>query len=292
LESSHGAHNYGVGFSLSDVMISVLLFIGMIHTESVMAGRLRLENKEKKLLSRVEALTRENEELVGSNQQLVKQLSARERNQDNVSRSEKQLRSLFMQHPSPMWIFDLRSFAVIDANQAALRQYGYALEDFLATPAQSLLDPAEVSTFLQDAAKPGSSVSPQQLCRHRKKNGTSIEVEASLLDLMYEDRPARLVLAPELAGRRRLDEQTGQETTTEFAAAAARHFATFTTVIEAYSKNLLLQKIQPSSAADQIQRIATAASQASEFARLLEAAAARHAASNQPLDWEQIFSTI
>ena len=48
-----------------------------------------------------------------------------------LRRSEDRYRVLFEHNPFPMWVADPESLKLLDANQAAVQQYGYSREEFL-----------------------------------------------------------------------------------------------------------------------------------------------------------------
>lgn len=49
---------------------------------------------------------------------------------DDLRATKDNYRNLFHLSPQPKWIYELETFRILDANNAALRQYGYSLEEF------------------------------------------------------------------------------------------------------------------------------------------------------------------
>jgi diguanylate cyclase (GGDEF)-like protein/PAS domain S-box-containing protein len=116
------------------------------------------------------------------------------------------LEFLFTKHPRPMWVFDLDTLAFLAVNDAACREYGYTREEFLAKtlpdirPADSL---EEMERSLE-AARASTENRHSGPFRHKRANGTEFSVEIESAYVIYNGRPARLVM---------LVDQTDQNTT-------------------------------------------------------------------------------
>jgi two-component system cell cycle sensor histidine kinase/response regulator CckA len=106
---------------------------------------------------------------------------------------------LFERHPSPMWVFDRHTLAFLAVNDAAIREYGFSRDEFLA---MSILDirPAEdVPPLLERLSAPPPRISNW---RHRRKDGTLFEAEVTSTHLMLDGRDASLVLARNVSATR------------------------------------------------------------------------------------------
>ncbi len=86
-------------------------------------------------------------------------------------------RLIFQQNPQPMWVCDANTLQFLDVNKAAIRNYGYSRLEFVGMTVKDIHPP-------EDAAKLEQTLSGARLTgtysgqwRHRKKNGTLIEVE-------------------------------------------------------------------------------------------------------------------
>src|SRR2546427_7801895 len=64
-------------------------------------------------------------------------LSERYQAREQMSEVERRFRLLFDRNPAPFWVFDPDTLRFIEVNDAAVRQYGYSREEFLA---MSILD--------------------------------------------------------------------------------------------------------------------------------------------------------
>ncbi len=76
----------------------------------------------------------------------------------NALHSEQRFRLLFSSNPCPMWIFDCDTLAITDANDAALRQYGYTRSEFLSLTALDLRPPEEHGRFVTRLRESGSGL--------------------------------------------------------------------------------------------------------------------------------------
>jgi two-component system, cell cycle sensor histidine kinase and response regulator CckA len=113
------------------------------------------------------------------------------------SAAESQVLGLsFAAGPYPMLVFDQQTHFILDVNDAALRQYGYSRQEFLA---MTVLDirPAEdgphFRRLILDPRRRGQSTAGQW--RHQTKNGTVFSVSITSWTLNFHGRQAELVLA-------------------------------------------------------------------------------------------------
>jgi two-component system cell cycle sensor histidine kinase/response regulator CckA len=114
---------------------------------------------------------------------------------------------LFAQNPLPMWVFESETLQILQVNDAALRHYGYDRMDFLQMTATDLHPAEEVPKLLaafQDA-NPREQLAGHW--RHRKKDGSVIDVEMYLHKMEYSGHAAALVVAQDITERKRAEEE-------------------------------------------------------------------------------------
>src|ERR1039458_2189040 len=85
--------------------------------------------------------------------------------------SDEQYRLLFEGNPVPMWVFDRKTLRFIAVNEAAIRQYGFARQEFLAKTITEIRPEQDIPGLLQDIAKRTLGLEARGIWRHRKKNG-------------------------------------------------------------------------------------------------------------------------
>jgi PAS domain S-box-containing protein len=115
-------------------------------------------------------------------------------------RSEAGYRELFAANPLPMWVYDVETLRFIGVNDMAVRLYGYSRDEFLAMTISDIR-PSEEARALRDRLALTGPADQSGVWKHRKKDGTSIDVELSSHTLLLDGRPARVVLANDVTAR-------------------------------------------------------------------------------------------
>jgi len=119
-------------------------------------------------------------------------------------------RSLFYDIPLPMWVHDLDTFAFLDVNHAAMRLYGYSREEFLSMTIKDIRPPEDIPALLKNIARLGQGISVSGTWRHRKKDGTVIDVEIISHGTTFGQRRVRFVIANDITARKRAEEALGR----------------------------------------------------------------------------------
>jgi two-component system, cell cycle sensor histidine kinase and response regulator CckA len=132
---------------------------------------------------------------------LAQALERQERMADVLRQGEQRYHLLFESNPSPMWVFEAATQRITDVNQAAVERYGYTRDEFLAMRLTDLHPPEDVACL--DAALAGLSTAEgaTHSGRHRKKDGTIIDVEATGRPLGDPMPGMRIVLANDVTDR-------------------------------------------------------------------------------------------
>ena len=122
-------------------------------------------------------------------------ITDRRKAEEELSLSEQKYRLLFYNNPLPMWMVTIPDLMIIDVNDAAIKQYGYTREEFLKLSTKDLRPAEDVENFLKevDEMKPG--VINIRAWRHKKKDGTIINVETYSHQIIYEGRMVWLGLS-------------------------------------------------------------------------------------------------
>jgi PAS domain S-box-containing protein len=117
--------------------------------------------------------------------------------------SEFQHRLFFEHNPLPMLVYDRATLRIVAVSNSAVAAYGYTREEFLALTLRDISeDVEELERYIADfgAERPG----PREVARrHRRKDGTVIDVEISGDDLDLAGRPCRIVLFQDVTERNR-----------------------------------------------------------------------------------------
>jgi PAS domain S-box-containing protein len=131
-------------------------------------------------------------------------INERKHAEEALRSSEERYRLLFENNPHPMWVNDLETLAILAVNEAAIQHYGYSREEFLAMTSADI-GPAVNIPALADMAKVTPGLNQKGVWRHRKKDGSLIEVEITAYRLTFVGRQAQLVLANDVTERRRAE---------------------------------------------------------------------------------------
>ncbi|MEW6611155.1 MAG: PAS domain S-box protein [Pseudomonadota bacterium] len=137
-------------------------------------------------------------------------ITDRKRLEETLHERDRTFRLMFMHSPLPMWVYDLRTLAFLEANEAAVQHYGYSREEFLDMRITDLCAPEDASKLLRDlqAARVVFPFSGE--CRHRRKDQRVIDVDMSSHTLDFRGHPAALVIAEDATTRRCAEEALRQ----------------------------------------------------------------------------------
>jgi PAS domain S-box-containing protein len=132
-------------------------------------------------------------------------INERKQVEEALRTSEERYRLLFENNPQPMWVNDLETLAIVAVNEAAINHYGYSREEFLAMTIADIRPAADIPVLLENMANVTPGLNKKGVWRHRKKDGSLIEVEITAYSLTFVGRQAQLVLANDVTERRRAE---------------------------------------------------------------------------------------
>ena len=112
-------------------------------------------------------------------------------------------RLLFQHHPTPMWVYDLKTLAFLDVNDAAVEKYGYTRQEFLSMTLKDIRPQEDVSRLLDDVRRGRPELQHSGEWRHKLKGGLLIDVLITSHRLKFDGRPAALVMAEDISKRKR-----------------------------------------------------------------------------------------
>jgi len=122
------------------------------------------------------------------------------RYKSDLQESERRYSELFHMSPQPMWVFDIGTYEFMDVNKAALINYGYSNSEFLAMTIKDIRpeeDLPPIEDILEMSANENESMF-KGIKRHKKKDGTIIQVQVQSNVIMYKGKKARVVLANDI----------------------------------------------------------------------------------------------
>lgn len=118
---------------------------------------------------------------------------------------EAAVQALFLANPEPRWIYDLDSFAFLEVNDAAIETYGWSRAEFLTMTIREIRGAEENVRLAAQWDGDRPSLHNAGSWRHRRKDGSEIEVEVATHPIRFEGREARAVLVRDVTDRRRTE---------------------------------------------------------------------------------------
>ena len=223
-------------------------------------------------------------------------ITERKQMEQSLRESEQRYRALFNTTPYPVYVFDVETLSFLAVNAAAIAGYGYSLEEFLALKLLDIRLPEDAPALQANLWQERPPVVKGIVARHRKKDGTQIDVELSTHDLLFAGRRARLVLAVDITDRQRLETQLRQaqkmEAVGRLAGGVAHDFNNVLTVISGFS-DLLLRQLGPGHVAHQdLEEIRNAADRATALTRQLLAFSRKNVVAPRVIDLNQVVANL
>ena len=167
--------------------------------------------------------------------------------------SEEEYHLLFDQNPHVMFVFDEETLAFLAVSEAAIRKYGYSREEFLSMTIREIRPPEDIPALqraMRERPADPRAISTAGLFRHRKKDGTLIDVEVASSWIRFRGREARLVLALDVTEKRSLEAQLVQsqkmEVVGRLAGGVAHDFNNLLGVVTGYGQLLRNRLDDPS----------------------------------------------
>jgi PAS domain S-box-containing protein len=128
----------------------------------------------------------------------------RKKTHSELEESRKRYSNLFHLSPDPTWVLDVSTNRFLDVNDAAIREYGFTHDEFLAMTVEQV----ETENDPEAAAAPHLINSPEydkthlrEIYRHRKKNGDIIYVENQTSEILFNGKGAKIMVVHDITER-------------------------------------------------------------------------------------------
>jgi PAS domain S-box-containing protein len=109
---------------------------------------------------------------------------------------------LFEHNPLPAWILDPETLTFLAVNDAAVSLYGYTREALLSMTIKGIYPAADTPALLRYAQTIPQEVANAGVWKHRKKDGTLLDVEVLWHELLFQGRRAIRYLANDVTARK------------------------------------------------------------------------------------------
>lgn len=127
----------------------------------------------------------------------------RRRDAEQLKASEQQYRSLFLEQPLLLAVYDPQTLRILAVNAAGQAHYGYTEEEFLQLTIEDLRPEQDLEAWRRTVFAAPLQGKRYHRGRHRKKNGDIFFVEIHSNDILFQGKPARVVLAMDVTEQRR-----------------------------------------------------------------------------------------
>jgi hypothetical protein len=205
--------------------------------------------------------------------------------------SEQRYRDLFEKSPHSMWVYDLEGLGFLAVNDAALYEYGYSRDEFLSMTLSDIRPPEDIPAMLATVAAAGTAFRPRRTWRHRRKDGSIMDVEVTGHDIEFHGRKGRLIAVADVTDRKRLQAQLSEATRMEamghLAGGIAHDFNNLLTAVNGYAE-LLVAELGDSPMAEDARQIRRAGQRAAELTRQVLAFARRQVLAPRAVDVNNI----
>ncbi len=229
---------------------------------------------------------------------------ARQAAEDELRRSQESYRMLFDANPYPVSLIDHASWRFLAVNDAALALYGWSREEALVMAANDVYLPEDVPKMV--ALREGFSSNRIQVLRglrHRRKDGTLMDVEMSVRLIEVDERPVILAIVQDVTELKRIEraraaaeEQLRQsqkmEAVGQLTGGIAHDFNNILTVILANADALQEEEGLDVGVVERLDRISKAVGRASDLTRSLLVYSRKQPLSPRPSSVNDLVTTV
>jgi len=125
--------------------------------------------------------------------------------------TEDGFRHLFETNPQPIFVYDVKTLRIVAANEAFLLEYGYSREELEKMDARQLHPPEDAGQLglIYEPSRAGVFKGARKMARpgmrHRRKDGSTFDVETLSSPLSFEGIDAHMVVVRDISDRRKLE---------------------------------------------------------------------------------------
>ena len=124
-----------------------------------------------------------------------------------LKQREASFRLLYEHNPVPMFVYDAETLKIVSVNDVAVSHYGFSREQFLNLTILDIRPDEDVEAALQAVAATLDNRRMNRLWRHRKADGTLIDVDIYAKPLTHEGRLSVLVAVIDVTERKKAVEE-------------------------------------------------------------------------------------
>ncbi|MDB6066033.1 MAG: hypothetical protein JWR26_2241 [Pedosphaera sp.] len=188
--------------------------VEVIQMANALTEKWRLMQEAKSRLDVLAVMLQDRtKDLQTTNASLQAEICERQRAAEALIESEERYQLLFRKNPLPMWVFDVNTLAFLAVNETAVEAYGYSAAEFLSMTIKDIRPPEEVPTLLKVLAEAPLTTPRSLFPKHRKKDGSIIDVEINSREIIFSGHEAKLVLANDVSERKLAEDRIHEQAT-------------------------------------------------------------------------------
>ncbi len=125
-----------------------------------------------------------------------------------LKESEKRYSDLFRLNPQPIWIYELEKFKLVQVNSAAIKLYGYTIEEFLNLTIFDLKVDTETNFFKETLKQQeGDTQTLHRKSKHITKAGRLLNVEVQATFININEKKHRMVIITDVTEKNRMEQE-------------------------------------------------------------------------------------
>ena len=129
---------------------------------------------------------------------VVRDVTERQRAEVALQKQNEEYRILFESNPCPMYVCAEDTLEFLAVNEAAVKHYGYSREEFLSMTVLDICPAEDVPVLLAFVGTHPERNDEASAWKHRKKDGSVIDVDINWQKLDFAGRPAYMVMANDI----------------------------------------------------------------------------------------------
>lgn len=137
---------------------------------------------------------------------LNKEITQRKKAEKALLEREMYYRLLFELNPQPMFVYDLESMMILEVNRAAIKIYGYSVDEFLSMSIIGLKVQQDFTRLWKNSMEDPNPFHHTEVWNHCTKSGQIIQVEVHSHNLDFRHKNARLVLLIDITDKIRTED--------------------------------------------------------------------------------------
>ena len=129
----------------------------------------------------------------------------RARDHAELAASAQRHRVLFEEGPLPMWVYAVPSLKFLAVNEVAIRHYGYSREEFMQMNLRDVRPPEDIPRLESSFAETMPRLVNAGVWRHRRRDGSLIDVDVFVHEFTYDGKRARISLLLDVTSQRKAE---------------------------------------------------------------------------------------